>query len=460
MSEESQNDFSSRFFTGRIPLILLGILLVVSLIAVCALGYSLFRTFNDDGTSVSQDGDPTPFPQAFEPVNRANEALVYGISDTTTISVTLDVPVEMTVKSRFFPVQAQNINPDGTWSPGIADDNSSGWVFGSIVNYIMALSPTSENEELLQSLNRGDSIVLNTRNGTNLYYEVDNQQMVAVNDQSVFSQLSPRVTIMLLVPEGDQRLVVNGRFLASDPTSGSDSGETVVGIGETAQLEDLQVTINSATYLPNDPNSPPGFAFVIVDFQLFNAGSSTVDVSTLQLSLTDEIGNQYVLNPVASQLGGNQPLTGGFLNPGEVLAGSVGYQIPKGLTSASLTMTITEQNSGTKVNVNIPFTGGNAAKFANISLQSVTVSDDLTSMTLVGQIVNNGEQPVIVSQEDVSLRTPDGSSYLLLAVNPPFPWTIPASQTIVYSVTYQRPVNADSAVFTILNQPYQLTNLR
>jgi hypothetical protein len=123
-------------------------------------------------------------------------------------------------------------------------------------------------------------------------------------------------------------------------------------------------------------------------------------------------------------------------------------------------MTITEQNSGTKVNVNIPFTGGNAAKFANISLQSVTVSDDLTSMTLVGQIVNNGEQPVIVSQEDVSLRTPDGSSYLLLAVNPPFPWTIPASQTIVYSVTYQRPVNADSAVFTILNQPYQLTNLR
>lgn len=460
MAEESQNGSPSSFISGRVPIILIGALLVVSLIAVCVLGYFLFRSMNEGDGIVSQDGDPTPFPQQVGSVNTGNEPIVYGISDSTTISVTLDMPVELIIKNRSFPIKPQNINTDGAWTPGLNDADSAGWVYGSIINYLLAMQATAGNEELLQSLARGESIVIKTQSGTDLFFEVDSQSMVAVDDQSIFSQLSPGLKLILLETGEEQRLVVDGRFLQSEPSSGSGSGEVVVGIGETAQLDELQVTVNGASYIANDPNSPPGFSFFVIDFQIFNVGSTTADISTLQLSLTDEIGNQYVLNPVASQLGANQPLTGGFLNPGQSLAGSVGYQIPSGLTSASLMMTITDLSSGAKVKVNIPFTGNSAAEFTNISLQSVTVSDDLSSMTLVGQIVNNGEQTIIVAQDDVSLRTPDGASYLLLAVNPPFPWTIAAGQTLVYSVTYQRPATADTAIFTILNQPFQLTNLR
>jgi hypothetical protein len=80
-------------------------------------------------------------------------------------------------------------------------------------------------------------------------------------------------------------------------------------------------------------------------------------------------------------------------------------------------------------------------------------------MNMVGTIMNNGEQAVVVTQDDVWLRTPAGASYLMLSTNPAFPWTVPPGQTLQFGVTFQTPIGADTAVFTVLNQSFQLTNL-
>jgi len=125
-----------------------------------------------------------------------------------------------------------------------------------------------------------------------------------------------------------------------------------------------------------------------------------------------------------------------------------------------LTAQVMRQDTGAGVQINIPFSARNAVEETNISLQSVEVSEDRANLIMTGQITNNGGQPVVVAQSDVTLRTPDGASYLILSSNPPFPWTIPAGQTLLYVVTFQRPVAADSAVFTVLNQPFQLNNLQ
>jgi len=123
-------------------------------------------------------------------------------------------------------------------------------------------------------------------------------------------------------------------------------------------------------------------------------------------------------------------------------------------------MTVVRRDTGDQVQVNIPYSGSNAAQSTTITLTSVTVSEDLSSMTMVGQISSNGDQTVVATQDDVTLRTPDRASYLMLATNPAFPWTVPAGQTLQYAVTFQTPLNAETAVFTVLNQPFQLTNLR
>ena len=443
------------------PIILLIGLVVMSLMAVCGLGYALFQSTGGDGAE-ADTAEPTPFPETGGSVSSGGsegEAIVYGISDSTTVSVTLDAPIALNVGGRSLVVQTVRINPDGTWSPPISGEDTVGWVYGSIVNYIMALTPEGENKALLESLTPGEQMVITTQSGSEFVYEFESSSLVAVNDQSSFTQLTPGLTLVLLEEGEDQRLIANGRFLLTESAGGADNSGSMVGIGETAQLSDVQVTVTGVSYLPNDPNTPPGFAFFVVDFQIFNAGTTAVDVSKLQLTLIDEIGNQYALNPVASRLGEYAPLTGGFLNAGDSLQVSVGYQVPDGLVSTSVTLTVKRTDTGEQVLVNIPFSGSNAVQNTTITMQSVEVAADLASMNLIGQIINNGDQPVVATQEDIWLRTADGASYLMLSTNPAFPWTIPPGQTLQYSVTFQTPIGADTAVFNVLNQSFQLTNL-
>ncbi len=462
MSEESQNETSSSsLLSGRLPIILLIGLVVISLMAVCGLGYALFQSTGENASD-AETAEPTPFPEAGGSApsgGSESEAIVYGISDSTTVSVTLDAPLALSVGGRSLVVQTVKITPDGTWSPPISGEDTVGWVYGSIVNYIMALTPEGENKALLESLTPGEQMVITTQSGAEFVYEFESSSLVAVNDQSSFTQLTPGLTLVLLEEGEDQRLIANGRFLLTESAGGPDNSGSVVGVGETAQLSDVQVTVTGVSYLPNDPNTPPGFAFFVVDFQIFNAGTTAIDVSTLQLTLIDEIGNQYALNPVASRLGEHAPLTGGFLNAGDSLSVSVGYQVPDGLVSTSVTLMVKRTDTGEQVLVNIPFSGSNAVQNTTITIQSVEVAADLASMNLIGQIINNGDQPVVATQGDVWLRTADGASYLMLSTNPAFPWTIPPGQTLQYSVTFQTPVGADTAVFNVLNQSFQLTNL-
>ena len=467
MSDDSQNETSTSLLAGRRPIIILGALIAVSLIAICALGYTLIKSSGinlPDGLDAGEQtgSEPTPFAPAVGAQSGTGESIVYGISDSSTVSVTLDIPVSLAVGERDFVVLPQTINPDGSWSPGISSDSAAGWVHGSVINYIMALQSTGENADLLRSLAPGSEVVMTTQNGSDFVFEVAGSRQVDVGDQTVFSQLSPGLTLMLMDDQDGQRLVVDGRYVITDTPSGSGGSEvnTEVGIGEPVQLDGLQVTINNATYTPDHPQAPPGFAFFILDGLLQNTSSSTVDLGMLQLMLVDETGNRYVLNPVAATLGESAPLTGGFLAAGQSMPFSVGYQIPVGLTSTMLTAQVMRQDTGAGVQINIPFSARNAVEETNISLQSVEVSEDRANLIMTGQITNNGGQPVVIAQSDVTLRTPDGASYLILSSNPPFPWTIPAGQTLLYVVTFQRPVAADSAVFTVLNQPFQLNNLQ
>ena len=463
MSDDSQDETTDGLLSGRWPIIALAALIVVSLGAVCALGYSLLNSGGIDGINVGGDSvEPTPFAPAVAQAPTGNEPIVYGISDTSTISVTLDAPVTLKIAEREFVVLSQTVNPDSTWSPGISSDSAVGWVYGSIINYIMALQPSNQNGDLIRSLAPGSELVMTTQSGSDFIFEVEGSRQVAANDQTIFSQLTPGMTLVLMGDEGGERLVVDGRYVITDSPTGSGGAETnpEVTVGEPVQLDGLQVTIDNVTYLPDHPETPPGFAFFILDGTLKNTGNTTVDAGTLRLVLMDETGNQYVLNPVASTLGGNAALTGGFLAAGQALPFSVGYQIPAALSSTMLTAQVLRQDTGAGVQIKIPFSTRNSAEAANISLLSVELSEDLSSLIMTGQIVNNGGQPMVVAQSDVTLQTPDGASYLILSSNPPFPWTVPGGQTLLYVVSFQRPLTSDTAVFTVLNQPFQLNNLR
>jgi hypothetical protein len=277
-----------------------------------------------------------------------------------------------------------------------------------------------------------------------------------VTNRDIFAQTTPGITLVMVGSAGSERLVVNGRYVVEES---SGQAGNVVALGETAQLENVQVTVNSSTYIADRAEIPPGFALFVVDYQIQNVGLTAVDSGNFQLSLVDNLGNQYVLSPLATTLGNFPPLSG-FVNANQITQASAGYQLPLGLASDTLSWVVTNTSSGAQVYVSLPFTGGAAAAAgSSVSLGRVEVSTDLTSLIVGGQVTNLGTQPLVITESDVALQGQDGSIYLLLSTNPPFPWPVPPGQTLQFFLTYQRPPLA-TAVFRVLNQGFQLTNLR
>ena len=452
---ESSNGTAWRELLSNPAVLIAGGIALVALLAVVVLSVILIQG-RDEGTDTAVSGTPTPFSSSNNDL--AGETLVVGMSDSATISVTLDVPVTLSLPGQQFNIQPQIIGADGTWTPA-ADASQAGtavWVYGSIVNYVVGVPDSEANRALLEGLAPGDEMMVATRGGTRFTFSFNNRTTVPVTNRDIFAQNIPGITLVMLGSEGTERLVVNGRYVVAETDN---STGNVVSLGETAQLENVQITVNSTTYIADRPEIPPGFALFLVDFQIQNVGLTALDSGNLQLGLVDNIGNQYVLSPVATQLGNLPPLAG-FLNANQASQASAGYQIPLGLESDTLSWVVTNRSSGAQVYVSLPFTGGSAAAAgASISLVRVEVSTDLTSLILGGQITNLSTQPIVITESDVSLRTGDGSIYLLLSTNPPFPWTVPPGQTLQYFLTYQRPP-ADTAVFSVLNQGFQLTNLR
>ena len=436
--------------------VIAGAIALVALLAVVVLSVILVRQGQEDGGNTADSGTPTPFGNNADGAFSGGDPLMVGMSDSSTISVTLDSPVTLSLPGRQFGVQTQVIGADGTWTPATDDAGTAVWVYGSVVNYLLGIPDSNENRTLLEGLNPGDEMILATRGGIRYTFSFNSRTTVPVTNRDVFVQTTPGITLVLLGSEGSERMVVNGRYVVAEADS---QAGNVVSLGETAQLENVQLTVNSTTYIADRAEIPPGFALFVVDYQIQNVGLTALDSGNLQLGLVDNLGNQYVLSPLATQLG-NFPVLSGFLNANQVTQASAGYQIPLGLESDTLSWVATNSSSGAQVYVTLPFTGGAAAAAgSSVTLARVDVTTDLTGLILGGQVTNLGTQPIVITESDVALQTQDGAIYLLLSTNPPFPWTVPPGQTLQFFLTYQRPPT-DTAVFRVLNQGFQLTSLR
>lgn len=456
MSESGQpkRSYQELIANNRVAVVLAAVA-AVALIAVCVLGILLLRASRGGGLVAGET--PTPFPTAAE-APASNEPLVVGVdlNRSSTVSVTLDIPATLSVAGKDFSVQTQTIAPDGAWSLSLEGEDVAVWIYGTIVNYILGLPDSEENRTLLEQLAPGDEIVLTMRSGTEYTFTFDSRNSLSTSNRDVFAQNIPGITLILLGTEGQERLVVHGRYVVSEATAENDN---VVELGETAQLDNIQIAVTGASYLPDRPETPPGFALYQVDYQVQNVGLTAFDTGNLQMTLIDDLGNQYATNQLASQLG-NNPVLDGFVNAGQTVQATAGYQIPIGLSSSSLHWVVTRTDTGSQVQVNIPFTEqGGATQGVDVSLDRADVSPDLTNLQLGGQITNLGTQPVVVTEQDISLSTDDGSVYPILSTNPAFPWTVPPGETAQFFLTFQRPP-ADSAVFTVLNRPFQLSGLR
>jgi hypothetical protein len=396
--------------------------------------------------------DPTPTPFA--------EAQAVPVEDviitSEMVTVALSAPVSLDVPGRSYQVQSQTVTVDGVWAPAIAGEQTAVWIHGTVINYVLGLSDTTANRAAIEALAPGDEIVLKRRDGAVYTFAFNSRRTVPATSRDIFAQNSPGITLVLIGARGQERLVAQGRYVVAETTTAEDPN--VVELGETAQIDGLQLTVTGASHLFDRPEVPTGFAFYLIDFELQNVGTTVVETGNLRPVLADHMGNQYALNPTASQLGNYLPV-GGPLGPGQSARATAGYLIPAGLDSPLLRWIVTRLDAGSQAQVNIPFRGTvELGQQAVVILQHGEVSLDGTTLFLTGQITNLADQALVVPEASVTL-TSDGSFYLILSTNPGFPWIVPSGQTTEFSLTFQRP-SGSTAVFTVLNQPFQLTGLR
>jgi len=442
-----------RSLTANRELFVLGVIIVILLIVIAVLVVG--------GQSQNeQSDDPKTTPDPSESVTSIDrESFSYlSISESGAISVTLESPIFVDISGEQFSVVAQSFPQSGTWSPSTPNPETVAWAYGSIINYIFGLESSKDNRSLLEELVMGEEIVLTTRSGAQFLFEVNSRQEIESDDQDILAQRMPSVTLILLNTDLDEpRLVVQGQYVVPDTSSGSETGH-MVEMGETAQIEGLQLTVTGSSTLYERPEIPTGFAFFVVDFQVQNVGDSAIGFNAINMVLTDEFGNQYAWNPAASQVGNNPPLSGS-ISTGQSVVASAGYQIPAGLTSPMLRWQVSMTNTGSQIQVNIPFHSHKAVdQQVQVQLQRTSMTPDGTGLLTVGQITNLSNQLLIVDVPDLSLDS-DGTIHQMLSTNPGFPWNIPPGQSLIFSVTFQRPVS-DEAILKILNQPYQITGLR
>lgn len=442
---------------GRTPLLVAVGAILVGLCLLLVFAVLLLR--GDDGLDVVDGGDPTPFPTAAGPAT--TDVIVGGLAGGTPISLTVNAPTTLAIGAQTFGVRPEPVAADGTWAPELADNQTAAWVYGTLINYVLGLADSDENQALLEGLAAGSDIVLTLRDGTQHTFAVTSREFVPTNRSDLFAQNLPGITLVLLGARGDERLLVRGDYVV-DTTAGSSAPGTagnLVELGETAQLDNLRLTVTGATSLYDRPEAPAGFIFYLVDMQLENVGTEPVELAQLRFVLRDDLGNQYALNPQGGNLGNNPPPSG-TLAPGESRLTSLAYQLPSGLTSPAVSLLISREGGTGQVQVTLPFAGAGAeaAGSASVAVQDAQVSDDGTTITLLGQVTNNGSQPLLVNETDVSLAA-NGTVHLILATNPAFPWVVPPGQTAPFTLSFQRPVGPE-AVFTLLSRPFQLSGLR
>jgi hypothetical protein len=431
---------------------LIGILVAMAFMGLCLFPIFMYLLFRGGGGEILGGNEPTPFAtniSAGLPIQTPAWVVMDG---TETISATVDIPATLTLNGRSFTVQPQLIPVDGAWSPDV-DEDSAAWVYGTIVNYVFGLPDTEDNQTTFDLLGPGDEFEMVTQEGVPYVFSFESKNVVAASNRDIYTQQSPGATIILTGGPEEDRLVVKGRYVVSD--TGSNFQANTCQVGETCQVGNMQIAVTGTAYDPSQGTAPAGFAYYRVDYQIENVGGSAIDTNNLQFSLVDELGNQYAQNPMASQ-SGNYPTLSGPLNVGHILQATTGYQVPASLESGTVQWVITDVATGAQIQVVIDYGGGNdAAQQTNITLIGATITDDKSTLLMDGQITNLGSQQVVVTQQDLSLRTTDGASFLLLATNPELPWTIPPGQTLQFFVRYQNP-QAETAVFTVLNQSFQL----
>lgn len=386
------------------------------------------------------------------PTAPAGRALVAEVGDTR---VSLPAPVLLEFAELSFPVQGAAADEANTWATSFQPGGAT-WVHGTVINYVLALEPTAENQAAVENLQQGAPVLLRLSNGTRLTFRAAARREVTPNDPELLTQSGPGLT-MVLPREDEQWLVVSADFEAAVEPPLPD-GATAAAVGQAVQVGDARVVVQEGSVRSQVGVPEPQMMEYVVEFLLSNTGSSPLAPETFLMELTDGVGNRYSLSPTASQAG-SYGLPAGPIGPGQEVNGSAGYVVPETLAGPTLTWVFSpDPSSELRASFIIPYTPDTASPpDADVNVYEAFLGEDGEVLHILADVDNYGDSSLSVTENDISLSSSAGPGQFQIAA-PPLPWTIPGDDYREVELMFARP-DASSCVVTILGFTFEISGL-
>lgn len=372
-------------------------------------------------------------------------------------------PVSLSVKGTSFTVEAVTVR-DGRWQLARAGAESAEWVYGTVINYVIGLYPTDETTALVEGLAEGDPIVLKLSNSSQFNFRVSGRQRVPSDATTgLLQQSRPGITLVVLGEGGADRFVVTGLYDADqEPLTVGEAG--LARVGTPVQIGQWRVTVLSGRLVSNIDAGNPLQSYYFVDFTVEYLGNDPISADTFDLKLVDGVRAEYIIDRDISGRGAYSP-PGGLIAPRNPTSFTAGYRVPTGVPGPSLTWAFkpapdAEQAARFEVPIIKPTpTPEPRTQITVVNCCTAILSEDQTLLILSGGIGNPTQASVTIDQVDISLNTPDNVFSDLRTADPPLPWVVEPGTTMAFRLHFTRPPGL-SAVFRVVNQQFELTNLR
>ncbi len=419
-------------------------ILLITLVALLALRPVLFPR-RPEGiplsvTKVTPGVSPLPVPAP-------------PVAEIGNTEVSLPIPASLEVGGRTFPVQPVRVE-GGVWNVPESDSGAF-WAYGTVVHYVLGLAPTEENRALVGGLREGDEIGLRLSGDVRLVFQVVRQKTVSPEDETLFAQTRPGLTLVVL-EEGERPAAVADFRERIEPTPPA-SGPTA-GPGQPVQVGAARVTVVEGHAERGLPDLPGGTVAYFVEAVVENGGTASLFPRDFAAELLDVDGNRYLPSPSLAGRGKYGPLPE-EIHAGGRAEGTFAYVIPEAVAGPALTWVFGPQAaSDLRARFSLPYTPPPVAVAeAAVEVTQAFLGEGGEVLHVVARVRNRGSAVLRVTEKDISLSSRAGPGELQVAA-PPLPWEIGAGQEREIELQFARP-RAPSCVVTILGYAFEISGL-
>lgn len=377
------------------------------------------------------------------------------VAEIGNTEVSLPVPTSLEVGGRTFPVQPIRVE-GGIWTASESDTGAAFWAYGTVIHYVLALEPTDENRALVGGLREGDEIGLRLSSGVLLVFQVVRKKAVSPEDETIFSQAHPGLTLVVLEKEKERLAAVADFRERIEPTP-SATGPTA-GPGQPVQVGTARVTVIEGRAERGVPDLPGGTVAYFVEVVVENGGTAALFPRDFAADLLDADGNRYIPSPSLAGRGKYGPL------PEEIPAGgraegTFAYVIPEAVSGPALTWVFGPQaTSELRARFSLSYTPPPAGMAeAEVEVTQAFLGEGGEVLHIVARVRNRGSAALTVTEKDISLSSRAGLGELQVAA-PPLPWEIGAGGEREVELQFARP-RASSCVVTILGYTFEISGL-